>query len=179
MTIVNTMKKVKNEQVRSRSVFDLQQRLIRNSSFVGLLASLHPPTLPPHLISRHSSRPPSSFLHVEDEGFFPLATTNPLCQINYFTSGTELSHCEQHIAGINAHQLAKLCAFSKLGWLAFEGTVTHADLCVAAQCKKLGGFHSQAVLTVSDFLCYRMEGFFFPSKIAIRVYRKKCNLTLE
>lgn len=98
---------------------------------------------------------------MEDEEFFPLATTNPLRQINYFTSGTELSHCEQHIAGINAHQLAKLCAFSKLGWLAFEGTVTHADLCVATQCKKLGGFHSQAALTVSDFLRYRMEGFFF------------------
>ena len=48
--------------------------------------------------------------------FFPFTGPNPLCRINYFTSGTELSHCEQHIAGINAHQLAKLCAFSK--WVA-------------------------------------------------------------
>lgn len=51
--------------------------------------------------------------------------------MNYFTSGTELSHCEQHIAGINAHQLAKLCAFSK--WLVFEGIETQADLYVTAQ----------------------------------------------
>lgn len=164
MTIVNTIKKVKNEQVRSRSVLDLQQCLIRNSSFIGLLASLHPPTHPPHLISCHSSHPPSSFLHVEGEEFFPLATTNPLRKINYFTSGTELSHCEQHIAGINAHQLAKLCAFSKLGWLAFQGTVTHADLCVAAQCKKLGGFRSQAVLTVPDFLLPNGRVLFFPAE---------------
>lgn len=57
--------------------------------------------------------------------FFPFTGTNPLRPINYFTSGTELSHCEQHIAGINAHQLAKLCAFSK--WVA--GFWGNGDTC--------------------------------------------------
>lgn len=73
-----------------------------------------PPALFLHLIFRHFSPPP--FFISEIIRFFPFTGTNPLRWINYFTSGTELSHCEQHIAGINAHQLAKLCAFSK--WVA-------------------------------------------------------------
>lgn len=73
-----------------------------------------------HLIS-----PPFSSLllssYPRSSASFHSAEQIPQRRIHYFTSGTELSHCEQHIAGINAHQLAKLCAFSK--WVAgFRGT---------------------------------------------------------
>lgn len=73
-----------------------------------------------HLIS-----PPFSSLllssYPRSSGSFHSAEQIPQRRLHYFTSGTELSHCEQHIAGINAHQLAKLCAFSK--WVAgFRGT---------------------------------------------------------
>lgn len=63
-----------------------------------------------------TSTPLSPSTRSEIIKFVSFTGTNLFREINYFTSGTELSHCEQHIAGINAHQLAKLCAFSK--WLA-------------------------------------------------------------
>lgn len=77
--------------------------------------------VPPPSFFFYQVPPSSSLLFISEIiVFFPFTETNPRRRINYFTSGTELSHCEQHIAGINAHQLAKLCALSK--WVAgFRG----------------------------------------------------------
>lgn len=106
--------------------------LTLNSSYMGpqplvfLFQTSSSPFPPFHLISRHSAPLPlPAFFISEIIKFFPFTGTNPLRRINYFTSGTELSHCEQHIAGINAHQLAKLCAFSK--WVA--GFWRNGDTC--------------------------------------------------
>lgn len=82
----------------------------------------------------------------------PFTGTNPQRRINYFTSGTELSHCEQHIAGINAHQLAKLCAFSK--WVAgFWGNRNSRRPLRDCSLAKLVGFRayfSRRVMPVED-----------------------------
>lgn len=124
------------------NIFNLTQYLHGTFS----LPASSPPS-PPNLSSLLSSSLLLFFFISKIIKFFPFTGTNPLRRINYFTSGTELSHCEQHIAGINAHQLAKLCAFSK--WVAdFWGNRDSRRPLRDSSLVKFGSSRSQATLTM-------------------------------